>query len=632
MATLATLVVRLVAQTGEFLKGLDDAGSKIQGFGSNLKSVGGDMTAGISAPLLGAGIAATVMANRFNAGMANVASLVPTASGEILAMSGDVQKLAVAMGKRTDDMTAGLYQVVSAFGAGEDSMAQLEINARAGAAGLATTTDAINLTSAVTKGYGDTSATAMQKVADLALTTVQMGQTTFPELAASIGRVTPLAAQMGMSQEELFAALATGVGVTGNAAEVSTQLRGVLQSLMAPTESMSGLMESLGFASGDAMLQSLGLPGTLKAITQAAETSGQPLQKFIGSIEGQTLAMALAGPQADSLQQKLAAMGNASGATDSAFALQTQGVNASGFAMQQLATQGQVVGEKLGTALAPVLLRVMDAAQPLINTVMRLIDQFMAMDPSTQTTIIAIVGVVAALGPVVMIAGVVASAIGGIVSVLGILMGPIGLVIAAAALLYLAWSTNFLGIRDLVGGVVENLKTLFAGIGAIFSGDFEGGIAKIQEALQGLQQIFDNVKAAIWNKVLEIGTSIVEGIKAGIEAAWGAFVEWAKGKLDGLIKGVLAIFGIHSPSTVFAAMGENLIVGLRVGMAREMAGLQADLQRMATVTANVDLGGGGGQGGRVQITQHFHGAADYAVVRRATEDGIAAAARARGYR
>ena len=51
--------------------------------------------------------------------------------------------------------------------------------------------------------------------------------TTFPELAASIGRVVPVAAKMNVAQEELFAGFATLTGVTGSAAEVSTQLAGI---------------------------------------------------------------------------------------------------------------------------------------------------------------------------------------------------------------------------------------------------------------------------------------------------------------------------------------------------------------------------------------------------------------------
>ena len=59
-------------------------------------------------------------------------------------------------------------------------MEKVEINAKAARAGIATTADSINLTSAVTKANGDTSAAAVQHVADLAFKTVELGQTTFP--------------------------------------------------------------------------------------------------------------------------------------------------------------------------------------------------------------------------------------------------------------------------------------------------------------------------------------------------------------------------------------------------------------------------------------------------------------------
>jgi hypothetical protein len=47
------------------------------------------------------------------------------------------------------------------------------------------------------------------------------------------------------------------------------------------------------------------LQGTIQAIVGAAESSGAPLQSYIGSIEGQTLALALAGPQADTFAGNL---------------------------------------------------------------------------------------------------------------------------------------------------------------------------------------------------------------------------------------------------------------------------------------------------------------------------------------
>ena len=198
------------------------------------------------------------------------------------------------------------------------------------------------------RGYGDTSAEAVQKAADLAQQTVILGQTTFPELAGSVGKVVPLMASLGARRKNCLRTMATATGVTGNAAEVSTQLRGVLQSLMAPTKDMTALMSSMGYETGAAMLQGEGLQGVIEAVTAKAAESGDPLQKYIGSIEGQTLALALAGPQAEVYAEKLDAMNNAAGASSAAFDAQTKGINKAGFSMKQASIKFQVMMQRIG--------------------------------------------------------------------------------------------------------------------------------------------------------------------------------------------------------------------------------------------------------------------------------------------
>ena len=254
MATIARMDVRLGMDSSDFESGVKKAEAAGESLSSKLGKIGQGMTAGVTLPIVGAAAAALKFSTDFNASMANVASL-GVASDRVIELKANVQALAIETGKSTEDLAGGLYQVVSAFGDTADTSKILEINAKAAAAGLAETTDAINLTSAVTKGYGDTSAAAVQQVSDMALQTVALGQTTFPELAASMGRVVPIAASLGASQQELFAVMATATGVTGGAAEVSTQLRGVLQSMMAPTERMRELLAAMGYSTGDAMFK-----------------------------------------------------------------------------------------------------------------------------------------------------------------------------------------------------------------------------------------------------------------------------------------------------------------------------------------------------------------------------------------
>jgi TP901 family phage tail tape measure protein len=303
--------------------------------------------------------------------------------------------------------------------------------------------EAIALTSAVTKGYNDTSAEAVQHTADLAIQTVALGQTTLPELAGAMGIVTPLAGNLGVGMEDLFAVMATGSGVTGSASSVATQFRGILQSLMVPTADMTKLTKKMGYENAQAMLAGEGLQKTIQAIVGASQATGKPLQSFIGSIEGQTLALALAGPQADSFTKNLAAMGTAAGAADAAFLAQTSGINKVGFTMDQLQRYAEVLAQKIGDALAPAMATLLDKVTPLADELVKLVDGFVKMDPATQNWVIGAFALLAALGPLLMILPGIATALGAVGAIIGAITWPVALAVAAVALLGAAWATNF---------------------------------------------------------------------------------------------------------------------------------------------------------------------------------------------
>lgn len=94
-------------------------------------------------------------------------------------------------------------------------------------------------------------------------------------------------------------------------------------------------------------------------------------------------------------------------------------------------------------------------------------------------------------------------------------------------------------------------------------------------------------------KVQEIGRNIVEGIWNGINGA----VNWIKDKIagfsNGLIDGVKAALGIHSPSTVFRdTIGVNIVRGIGEGFESELPSLKsaiaAGVSGLST-DANVDV-------------------------------------------
>ena len=157
MASIGSLWVDLKLSQASFTKGLSQARRSLASLRASAQNwtQAGLALGGFSAALGGVAAAAGRASMALNKGMANVATLIPENARRVTELKTAVQDLAVAHGRDSQDLTAGLYQTISAFGdqAGR-TMRILRINSEAAAAGVATTEDAIALTSAVTKAYG----------------------------------------------------------------------------------------------------------------------------------------------------------------------------------------------------------------------------------------------------------------------------------------------------------------------------------------------------------------------------------------------------------------------------------------------------------------------------------------------
>ena len=505
------------ADMSQFEKGLRDMDKELKkaeksllGFkqiGTRMADMGKTLTMGLTLPIVGIATAATKMGIDFNAAMANVGTLIPGNVQRVQELKKAVQDTAIAMGKSTADMADGLYQVVSAFGDSADTAGILEISAKAAAAGLATTTEAINLISAVTKGYGDTSLEAMRKTSDLAFTTVKLGQTTFPELAASIGRVTPLAATLGVEVSELFAGFATLTGVTGGAAEVSTQMRAILTAMMKPTKEMAAAIKSLGFNTAQSMVEQLGMTGALRALMGTTNGTQEAAGKLFGQVESLTAVFALTGGQADVFDSKMNELRNSTGATDRAFKDQTEGVNALGFQWKQAQQTMAVAAQTLGDALAPTLERATENhLVPMTNSVKNLSVQFLALNPTAQNTIIAFAGIAAATGPLLIGLGnfmiLLPKIKAGLIAIKAVLTGPAGLIALVGVGLYMAFTNAAKAAKDLDHQLgeekrateeLDSVRSEMARLEAMYPREALEGVAEYSRLLERERTLTDNL-------------------------------------------------------------------------------------------------------------------------------------------
>ena len=547
-----------------------------------VKAVGGAIAKlGLAAGAAGftaiaaAGGMAVKSAIDFEKGMANVGTLLDgDVKGKLSSMGESLKTISKDTGVDLNNLSGGLYEVVSAFGESADSTKQLEIAAKAAKAGNAETSEAVKMLSAVTKGYGDTSAEAVGKAADLAFETVKLGQTSFPELASSMGAVIPLASTLKVSQEELFGAMATLTGVTGGTAEVTTQLKATMQGFMSPSTEMSEALKKMGYASGAAALESEGLGSILNKLKDSVNGDEVAFAGLFSSVEAKNAVLALAGSQAENFATKTDAMTKASGAAEGAFQQQNKSVAAMA---NKIKNYGAVmltsVGEKALPVITDALSNVMDAMPAFESSMAQVFDavgpimttlgdifsgsvsgmglSFESVTPVIVDAINGIGSVITAIAPVAsaIIQGLgsyIAEIFPGIASIISVVGEKIG----AAFTMLGSHSQLFQGIIETMGPIVSGVLST---MGTVIGGAFDLIIAAVDLCLSAFEKAFPAIEAVVkaaWS-VIE---PIINGIGKGVSAVAGAVKNVA-----GFIGGGKSSVGANATGTSYWSGGYTTV-------------------------------------------------------------------------
>lgn len=100
--------------------------------------------------------------------------------------------------------------------------------------------------------------------------------------------------------------------------------------------------------------------------------------------------------------------------------------------------------------------------------------------------------------------------------------------------------------------------------------DFVDGVLKngdiLLEGLTGFVDVINAVFAGDWEEVKRIGADLINGLVEGITNKINDTKEKIKTKFNEITDKVKEIFGVKSPSTVFAEIGGNLVDGLKNGI------------------------------------------------------------------
>lgn len=290
--------------------------------------------------------------------------------------------------------------------------------------------------------------------------------------------------------------------------------------------------------------------------------------------------------------------------------------------MQILKSQLEELAISLGDTLMPTL-------REIIGYVQRFVDYLNGLDEETQKTIMNVILVVAALGPLLVIIGKVVSGIGSIMSVIGGLSAPILAVIAVIALLVAAfvhlWNTNEEFRNNIIAiwndvkakfeafgqGIVDRLNKMgfdFENFGEvvkaiwdalctflvpIFEGTFKTIADVLGNALDIITGIFDIFAGffsgnweQFWNGIVEVFSGIFNGVKDLFDDIIGGIIgeinvisaginKISKGKINipqiewmadgGILTSGTAIVGEAGPELVQVSNGQAMVQPLSSG-------------------------------------------------------------------
>ena len=436
--------------------------------------------------------ALTEESRQFGGAMAAANTMAGKSGKDLADLKAQVTDLAKEVPVARDELANGLYQVIS-NGVPEDNWLEyLRSSARASVGGIADLSETVKVTSTLIKNYGLQWSDA-GSIQDKIQLTAKNSVTTFEELAQALPRVGANAATLGVSVDELMASFATLTGVSGNTAEVSTQLAAIFTALVKPSSEATEMAQQMGIQFDAAAIKAAGgmqsfLESLSKSVSEYAKANGMLEQeiygKLFGSAESLRAINPLVGNLAGTFQKNVGNMKDSLGTMDAAYE-QTGNTGAAQF--QLLKNKLAEVVEYITSGFAPALpvLNITTQVSITVTSILTLTQSFKSLGLVSKATSL----VVGAFGPILQVCS--ATMRGTAVSATTLKLAIRGLMIATA-----------------VGAAVAALTTVIERL-MNTSEDATGKTETLKEAEQAYQSTAAQTKVSIDQETKKLHELIV---------------------------------------------------------------------------------------------------------------------------
>lgn len=243
----------------------------------------------------------------------------------------------------------------------------------------------------------------------------------------------------------------------------------------------------------------------------------------------------------------------------------------------------RVAGSLIASLSAQLVSYAPQAIPAALAFIGALVTGLLLATPDLTGTAIELVGALL-LGIADQLPGIITAAMSALLGIVGKITSPesITLLIQAAMQLMLALARGLIAaipqLIDAVPGIITNLVESFyamlpeiIGVGieiviALASG-LVSNAGHITAAVPHLVETIVRGFLAAVKSYWDIGKSIVDGIRQGITEQWQRLKSDVSNLFTGLVSWIKNLLGIHSPSRVFADIGQNMAAGIGDGWA-----------------------------------------------------------------
>lgn len=309
-----------------------------------------------------AAVAAAKVAADFEKSMSQITGLVGIAEDKVSDFSEQILELGAKVGKGPRELADAMFFITSAGLRGAEAMEALDASARAAAAGLGETKIVADAVTSAMNAYGAETLNAEQATAIL-VATVREGKAGAETIAQALGRVLPVASQLGVSFDQVGASIAAMTRLGLDANESATALRSIMSALLKPSKQGADALEEVGlsFAGLRKQMKEEGLLQMLTTLKEKLGDDEEALAKIVPNVRGLTGVLNLVGSEGTKTQEIFASLANTT-KNDLAKAFNVaRKTSTNQFARAKAAAEAFVI--RIGTVLLEILGPAMEFAR-----------------------------------------------------------------------------------------------------------------------------------------------------------------------------------------------------------------------------------------------------------------------------